>query len=219
MAGTPLDPLRWSKNGELLVTTREGMAYALTTSGAVRTAAKLREPLSTGPVPLRSGLWAAGSSQGSVFTLEGWRPSRARLANSAVLSLVPHADSFVGLSAEGLFWPGGSLAQTAVRLGCGPDAVLVVAPDGALGWLKENAVHWFGASPEPISAAPACSRDGRVFVPLASGALLVVDPSGESRRQELGRAALFTPLVDEARAQLVVSAASGQSVALPLGAL
>ncbi|HVJ19375.1 MAG TPA: PQQ-binding-like beta-propeller repeat protein, partial [Polyangiaceae bacterium] len=217
LAGVAIDALRWSKDGEMLIATREGIAYAITTSGVVKAAAALKEPLTTPPLPLPSGRWLVGGERGHVFSFDGWRVSQERPVTSPVLALAPRAEGYAGLSAAGLFWPGQSPEQRARQLGCGPERVLVAGEDGAIGWLDGNAVGWVGTVGE-LSAAPACSRDGRALLPLASGALVVL-AGAEQRRYSLGSAALFTPTIDEARGQVVVSSADGRSRSLPLGAL
>jgi hypothetical protein len=245
LAGVALDPLRWSRDGELLVTTREGVFYAITKGGFLRAAVALKQPLTTPPLPLEAGRWLVGGARGDVFTLDGWRVSRARLASSPVLALVARGTGYVGLSAEGVFWPGQSPKQPAEQLGCGPDRVIVVAPDGSIGWLEgvgqsalgaaaaDTSVLWSSEVNEPLSAAPVCSRDGRVLLPLASGALAVlppdrrpVSPQGSGRKHEsrmrryaLGSSALFTPALDEDRGQVVLTSADGRIQALPLETL
>lgn len=219
LAGVALDPVRWSQAGELLIATREGTAYAITRSGVVRAAAALREPLTAAPLPLRSGGWLVGGSAGRVFTFDGRRVSRHRPVRGPVLRLVPQADGYVGLGSEGVFTAAGATGVAAAELGCGPERVIVVAADGAVGTWRGQAAEWFATIETPPSAAPACARDGRAFVPTVTGTLAVVAPAGPVRRYALGSAALFTPLVDEAGGQLIVSAADGQTTALPLETL
>jgi outer membrane protein assembly factor BamB len=218
LAGTPLDPLVWSPQGEILIATREGLAYAITRAGVVKAAAALREPLTTPPLVLAAGRWIVGGALGDVFTLEGWRVSRARVTSSAVTALAPRAVGYVGIDADGLVFPAQTPPQRAVRLGCGPERVLAVSAEGVVGWLEAGGFQQLGQVREELSAAPACSADGRAFLPLASGALVVLS-SGGQRRYRLGTGALFSPLVDDARQQLLVSSVDGRTVALPLGAL
>ncbi len=216
LAGVALDPLRWKNERELLIATQEGVAYAITTGGVTRAAVALKESLTTPPLPLGGDRWLVGGALGDVFTLDGWRPSRARLASSPVLALVARGAGYVGLSADGVFWPGQSPKQPAQQLGCGPGQVIVVAPDGGVGTLDGKAVVWRGDLDEPLSAAPICARDGSVLLPLASGVLAVMSLNGRMRRYSLGSSALFTPAIDWDRGQLVVSSADGRIQALQL---
>jgi hypothetical protein len=52
-----------------------------------------------------------------------------------------------------------------------------------------------------------------------TGELAVLDARGKLTKHSLGHAVLFTPLIDEGRSQVVISAADGRTLGLPLGAL
>jgi len=216
LAGVPLDPVRWSKGGELLIATRQGVAYAITRGGVVKAAAALREPLTAPPLPLPSGRWLVGGERGTVFTLDEWRVSRERPVSSPILKLVPSVTGYVGLSEEGLFLPGGALKDHAQHLGrCGPERAVVASRTGGIGEVVGSGVAWWiNDFTEPLSAAPSCLGDGRALLPLASGTLGVIEPPRQVKLHPLGSSALFTPTLDEARGQLLVSSADGRVVAL-----
>ncbi len=220
LSGRPLAPLRWSSDGALLVSTSEGVAYAITTSGAMRTAMVLHERLSSPPLPLESGKWLVGSERGALLEIDGWKSRRDKLSDQPITALVSGSGkAYFALAGGRVFGAGGAENERFSQLGCAGEKATVVSDDGRVARVSAAGTRLLARLRGPASAAPACARDGRVFVPMASGELVVVRPDGTVRRYAVGRAMLFTPLVDEALGRVLVSAADGRTWALSLGAL
>ncbi len=220
LSGRPLAPLRWGSDGSLLISTRDGIAYAITTSGAMRTAMMLHEPLSSAPLPLENGRWLVGSERGGLFEIDGWRSRREKLGNEPVTALVPGPGKpYLALSGGRVVGVANPENERFSQLGCAGDQATAVGDDGRVARLSAQGAHTHARIAGVPSAPPACTQDGRVLVPTASGELVVIGQDGLARRYAVSRALLFTPFVDEALGRVLVSSADGRISAYALGGL
>jgi len=219
LAGTPLPGLARAKDGAVLIATAEGMLYAVTTSGRMRAAVNTHARLTTLPLALADGRWVVGGENGHLFWLDGWRLRRERLSDSPVLGVAASDSGFVALTSESLFGAEAPQAGPFALLGSGRTSTPVVTKDGKIGRIVAQKVEWLGTLPELPSAPPVALDDGRLLVPLPNGELGVLAASGAFTRLKVATGRLFSPVVDEARKAVVVSATDGRTVALPFGAL
>jgi outer membrane protein assembly factor BamB len=221
----PTTGIRVSPRGLLLYGARDGLVYALSHSGRLVWTQALDGGLAVGPVISPSGALIAGSSRGTLLIRESAQRRHTALIDAAWAAepvASPSGDVHV-LTDEGLVtvtakgsrrW-----ALTGVRaVAASPDG-LVVATDVELQWVTTSgSVVRRAPLAEPASAPPCVTHGGHVYVPTATGALLLLSPQGALlRRVDVAARALYAPTcVGRGLIGAIVGAEDG-SVAAALG--
>jgi outer membrane protein assembly factor BamB len=182
--------------------------------------------VSSGPIGLRSGGFALGTSAGRLVLFDRTGIKRAqRIASSALFGLFASPDSTLyALSATSLFAvdPGGQTlwAKSGVRAAAiaGSDVVALEHDGNELEWLDRTGRTLRRVSlAGQASEAPALGPDGLLYVPRVDGRLDGLSKNGVVRTTlDVCHAPLLRPVVDSVRSRLIAAGADGTVVATRL---
>lgn len=192
----------------------EGKLFALSGRGALIAHVPGTVPFSSAPVALGEAIGIARSDGSVLLALLG-KNRRVELGAPASELLTCPGLDFCALSRGellGVASDGPRFRHLATLAGTSADRVAVVSPARVLEvYALARAERVFAAPlPAEASAAPLVDPAGRVFVPLASGALLGFSEAGVPITcTKVADSPLSTPVYDAPRQRVLVTASEG----------
>lgn len=215
-------PLVRDGDGRLRFASEDGRLFEFSERGALIRSVRASRPWSALPVVLPDGSVAAGTASGLVVVARGTGAARFELDHPVEQVLgCPGArpcaiagGELVQLGDEA----GEGSALPARRAGARGELVAVLSEERTLALRRgARAERVYEVTlPGPPSAAPAVDEQGRVYVPLASGALVAYAADGQALGcEQIARSELGAPLVTP-RGTLLVTAREGLVAAVSL---
>ncbi len=210
-----LTPLAVDAAGTAYFGDRSQNVVAVSAYGGARWRAPLEGTITAGPVLLPDGKVVVGTDRAELLWIEGvLRRRRVALPGTPVQSPRVLTDGTLLVLTDGVLLGVRDGEELWRRSGV---QAMAATPRGYV-TLGEGELCRHLEAGEPrctpfdrvASASPALGPQGRLFVPTPEGELVVVSPDGSTERTVLvARAALWEPVVDEARGQVLASAGDG----------
>lgn len=205
--------------GKIRFASEDGRLFEFDERGALIRNVRASYPWSALPVALPDGSIAGGSRSGLVLVSSPSGVRRYELARP-VEQVLGCFGGRVCAVAGGMLevqGEGDGFRVPARRAASYGELLAVVTEDRTLSLYQGSSSTplYRVTLPDVVSAAPAVSGDGSVYVPLAGGALLAVTVKGRIRGcEQVGHSELATPVLAPDRSVLV-SAGDGAIAALP----
>jgi outer membrane protein assembly factor BamB len=186
--------------GRIRFASTDGRLFEFDGRGALIRHLRGRRPWSALPVLLPDGSVAVGSASGLVLVSQGDAVARFELDGAVDQVLWCPGDRLCAVANGELELLGaGSAWRTPARRAAAHGAWLAVLADERTLSLHRGAAEkrmFTTTLPDAASAAPAIDAQGRVYVPLMSGALVVYSAAGKlAGCEQIGRAQLATPAI------------------------
>jgi outer membrane protein assembly factor BamB len=186
--------------GRIRFASADGRLFEFDERGALIRHLRGRRPWSALPVLLPDGSVAVGSASGLVLVSQGDAVARFELDGAVDQVLWCPGDRLCAVANGKLELLGaGSAWQTPARRAAAHGAWLAVLADERTLSLHRGAAEkrvFTTTLPDAASAAPAIDAQGRVYVPLMSGAIVAYSATGKlAGCEQIGRSQLATPVI------------------------
>lgn len=201
--------------GRFFFGSEDGRLLALSGGGGLVSFIPGRGAFSTLTTSLPGGAIAAAHENGSVVLSRANKNQKFELGRPATALLpCPGADlcAIVDGSLVALGKSGVTAKFPAERAAASGDTLVALTDARRLALFRASASepHAVVDLPYPLSADPVVDGRGQVFVPLSSGALLVLSTDGRPRFcNQLARSPLGLPVLDDPRHRVLVTAGEG----------